>query len=185
MSAAVEVMGARTTTLTAQDVADLVTANLQRGMLAQQAAEQVIEHVRQMGLQDALIDTLGPRAVLDLWVRFRPEVPKSESAPTPIRQQQTTPTQSTRRVDVERLKQSSSLLEGMYQVGERWFRLGDMDKSTCRAAAQQFKAKAFENAHSARYFHEIAKTLNGGETVRQRFDDAGLMRLWDVAGQGG
>jgi hypothetical protein len=73
----------------------------------------------------------------------------------------------------------------MYQIGGTWRRIGDMDKSLCRAAAQQFKATALENAQTSRYFHELAKMLNGGERVRERLDDAALMRLWDLAGQGG
>ena len=165
-------------TLTAREVADLLASYMKRGLEPEEAGARVIDDVRAMGLQDALLDVLGPRAIVDVWVHVN-----ATPAPTPIHQDP--PSRAPRRVDVERLKESASLLEGMYQIGDAWHRIGDMDKSLCRSAAQQFKAKALENAQTSRYFHELAKTLNGGERVRERFDDAALMRLWDVAGQGG
>lgn len=175
------------TTLTRREVADLVANYVRRGMPALEAAAQVIEDVRGLGQQEALIDALGPEALVHVWQgaggASRPErSPKSiRSAPEPVIRPGSPPQ---RRIELEALRSDASLLEGMYQIGGRWVRLGDMDKAACRAAAQEFKGKALETAHNARYFHALASALNGGETVRQRFDDAGLMRLWEVAGQG-
>lgn len=173
------------TTMTRREVADLVAAYVRNGMTAWAASERVIDDLMKLGLQDALIGALGPGALVDVWKSsssegFQRKTKTFRPPPEPI----VMPAPPSRRIEIEALKESTSLLEGMQQVGGRWVRLGDMDKSLCRAASQEYKEKALDHAHNARYFHALAKALDGGETIRQRFDDASLMRLWEVAGQG-
>lgn len=168
--------------LTRRDVVTLVANYVRQGMTAQTAAAQVIADVRGLGQQEALIDAIGAEALVLLWrgdavkpvEAIRPKiVPPTPASAVPLQ----------RRVNLEALYGNASLVEGMYQIDGTWRRIGDFDKAGCRAAAQWFKSQALENAHNARYFHALAQALNGGETVRQRFDDDGLMRLWKIAGQ--
>lgn len=173
-------------TLTRQHVADLVAAYIKGGKVPWTAADQVITDLRNIGQAEALLDVLGPDAVLRIWReldrRQREQAPKpSRPEPEPFIRPGAPPQ---RRVELEALKSDASLLEGMYQIRGTWRRIGDLDKNGCRMAAQWFKEQAIEQVHTSRYFHALAQALNGGETVRQRFDDDGLMRLWDVAKRG-
>lgn len=169
-----------------REFADLVAAYVRTGMTAVDAAARVIEDIRNLGLQDALIDALGPEALVHLWRNAGAEQRRQEpKAPRRVIEPVVMPMPaSRRRIDLDALKDDASLLEGTYQIDGRWVRIGDMDKSACRAAAKFFKGEALENAQNARYFHALAQALSGGETVRQRFDDDGLMRLWAISGQG-
>jgi hypothetical protein len=167
------------------DVRDLMRGYLRQGKTAHDAAAAVIADMRAVGLTDELLDVVGPAGIAAIWRAggekiARPRVLRPEIEPF-VRPG--APPQ--RRVDVAQLQANTSLLEGMHQIAGRWVRLGDMDRVACRAAALHFKATCLEHAHQARYFYELAKALNGGEQVRQRFDDAALMRLWDIAGRDG
>lgn len=168
--------------LSGEVVTRWVQEYIDQGRRPIEAAQHVLNDICDSGLTEDALRLLGPGPLCLLWKqnREKPATKPHRAPPEPF----VMPAPPTRRVDTERLKESSSLLEGMYQIGGRWVRLGDMDKAICRAAAQQFKAKALEQAHEARYFHALAKDLNGGERVRQRFDDAALLRIWEVAGQG-
>lgn len=172
--------------LTRRALIDLVANYVRRGMTAHDAARQVIADIRDLGQQDELIDLLGIEALVGAWRHGDGERPQRQCRPAhrepePIVRPGAPPQ---RRIELEALKTDASLLEGMYQINGVWRRIGDLDKAACRAAAQWFKAQALENAHTARYFHALAQALNGGETVRQRFDDAGLMRFWQIAERG-
>ncbi len=93
-------------------------------------------------------------------------------------------TPGSRRVDVAQLATGTALLDSLFQVAGQWVRLGDLDKSQCRALSLEYRALHLERAAAADdararslAFRQLAADLGEGQTIRQRWTAKQLKAL--------
>lgn len=165
--------------LTTEAISRWVQAYIDQGMKPIAAANAVIHDVCESGLQEDLLLLIGPSPVCLLWMQSKRGTHRVPAPAPPVLMHVAAP----RRVDTAQLQTSTSLLEGLEKVGDSWVRIGDLTGAQCREVARQLKTKALEVAQNARYYHALGQALKDGETVRQRFGEDDLIRLFAEAGR--
>jgi hypothetical protein len=143
------------------------------------AAEQAVRDLCREGHEQALIADVLPALLFKRWEQA--EAPGASVASRDARGHQALERGHKRRVDLDALKRSGSLMESLFLVGDTWLRIGDMGAAACRRAAGEQKRTALEHARYARFFHAVAERVPAGSTVRAELFESELTRLFDEA----
>jgi hypothetical protein len=120
------------------------------------AAQAVAQRVVKEGRASEFVQEFGPAVIADGFQSENRQARVNGFAP------------GERRVNPAHLKESDSLLECFYYVGDKQVRLGDMDKAMCQQEKTWFEKQAAGNMKEARFFGRLTKALKKGQTVEGR-----------------
>ncbi len=147
------------------DIAEKVEVGIQGGATLEVAAQKALDRVLRNGDYKALLQECGLRWIQDIWrdvnIHSRIEARGNGEA----------------RHNTALLNRDGSLLETLHKVGDRYIRLGDMDKRMCREV-QGWHSKLAESAlRQSHFFSRIADSLKNNQTVASKFSDDQLRSL--------
>jgi hypothetical protein len=159
------------------DIVGKITTLIESKQTLQEAAASVLQEARKEGWIEAILDEYGVRMLTDMWRHHQRQARRLVYQG----QHQTNPISSTNG-RLAALKQSSSYLEAMYDIGEgTWVRLGSMTRSDCNRQVERYRSFMVGNGRNALFFEGLAIGLEKTQTVADKYSEGQVKRIYENA----
>ncbi len=167
--------------ITRASVIALVQEHVDGGMEPNEAFARVFADIEAEGRLEDLARLHGVNLVGTIWRSWNIENRPAAVARTVRKPNEPVLSVVGSRVVEPEVLRERSLLDSMHRIGGHWVRVADMCKPACLEVFKQYRKAAIADEHNARFYRALAESLADGQRVADQYDEARLMKLFNIS----